>query len=226
MSNSNRLAISLVSIFASLASFTACSKEPEKGAAPAPSASAAPSAMAAAPASASATPAPSASAAEPVVPHDCPKGSTGQGSASKPCEAKGGARLMEVAWTGKTDDKGPQFRVTNKSAITILHGKVAVYFYDKAGKQLDVQDTAATPPKAVPYRTCSGKIFGGVMKPAEKAVITFSCVTKANIPEGTAAIEAEMPMVGFADAADEKKVDFYWRNNDLTPDARKKGGIK
>lgn len=83
-----------------------------------------------------------------------------------------------------------------------------------------------TPPKAVPYRICSGKIFGGVMKPAEKAVITFSCVTKANVPEGTAAIEAEMQSVGFADAADEKKIDFYWKNGDLTPDARKKGGVK
>jgi hypothetical protein len=134
--------------------------------------------------------------------------------------------MMEVAWTGKTDDKGPQFRITNKGTLTILHGKIAVYFYDKAGKQLDVQDTTETPPKAVPYRTCSGKIFGGVMKPAEKAVLTFSCVTKAMIPEGTAAIEAELPMVGFADATDEKKVDFYWRNNDLTPDVRKKGGLK
>lgn len=231
MSNPNRLTLSLLSLVASLASFTACSKEPEKGAGTAASASAAASAATAvAPASASAatpTPAPSESAAAaPVVPHDCPKGSTGEGSFAKPCDAKGSARLMEVAWTGKMDDKGPQFRVTNKSATTIVHGKVAVYFYDKAGKQLDAQDTAATPPKAVPYRTCAGKIFGGVMKPAEKAVITFSCVTKANVPEGTVAIEAEMPMVGFADATDEKKVDFYWRNNDLTPDARKKGGLK
>ena len=132
---------------------------------------------------------------------------------------------MEATWTGKTTDAGPSFRVVNKSPTTILYGKIVAYFYDKAGKQLDVKDTAATPPKAVPYRICSGKIFGGVMKPAEKAVITFSCVTKDNIPEGTAAIEAEMPMVGFSDAT-EKKIDFYWRNNDLTPDARKKGGVK
>jgi hypothetical protein len=231
MSNPNRRAISLLSflpLVASMASLTACDKEPEKGSSPAASASAAASAaMAAAAASATAPAAPSASAAAaPVVPHDCPKGSTGEGSLAKPCEAKGAARMMEVQWTGKTDDKGPQFRVTSKSTLTILHGKVFVYFYDKAGKQLDVQDTAETPPKAVPYRICSGKIFGGVMKPAEKATITFSCVTKANIPEGTAAIEAEMQSVGFADAADEKKIDFYWKNADLTPDARKKGGVK
>jgi hypothetical protein len=34
-----------------------------------------------------------------------------------------------------------------------------------------------------------------------------------------------MPMVGFADASG-KKIDFYWRNNDLAPDVRPKGGIK
>ena len=228
MSNPNRLSLSLLSflpLFASVACLAACDKEAEKSATPTASASAA--AAAAAPAAASASVAPSASAATPpVVPHDCPKGSTGEGSLAKPCEAKGNARMMDVAWTGKTDDKGPQFRVTSKSTLSILHGRVFVYFYDKAGKQLDVQDTAETPPKAVPYRLCSGKIFGGVMKPSEKAVITFSCVTKANIPEGTAAIEAEIQSVGFADAADEKKIDFYWKNADLTPDARKKGQVK
>ena len=31
-----------------------------------------------------------------------------------------------------------------------------------------------------------------------------------------------MQMVGFADASG-KKIDFYWRNNDLAPDARAKG---
>jgi hypothetical protein len=189
------------------------------------SADPAPSSMPAA-ATASATPPPaSASAAAVEPPHDCPKGSTGEGSFAKPCEAKGNARMMEAQWNAKIDDKGPFFKITNKSPSTILYGKIAVYFYDKAGKQLDVQDTAATPPKAVPYRTCSGNIFSGVMKPAEKATIQFSCVKKEHVPEGTAAIEAELQTVGFADATD-KKVDFYWTNKDLTPDARKKGGVK
>ena len=190
-----------------------------KSAEPAPS-----STPAAATGSAPSPPA-SASAAAVEPPHDCPKGSTGEGSFAKPCEAKGNARMMEAQWNGKTDDKGPFFKIANKSPSTILYGKIAVYFYDKAGKQLDVQDTAATPPKAVPYRTCSGNIFSGVMKPAEKATIQFSCVKKEHVPEGTAAVEAELQTVGFADASD-KKVDFYWTNKDLTPDARKKGGVK
>jgi hypothetical protein len=198
-----------------------CSKD-DSTPRPATSADAEPAVTAEASAPSSA-PTPSATAAAP--PHDCPKGSSGEGSFAKPCEAKGNARLMEVAWTGKTDDKGPHFRVTNKAAQVILYGKIAVYFYDKAGKQLDVPDDSVTPAKTVPFRTCSGNFFGGVMKAGEKAVLTFSCVAKKHVPEGTAAIEAEMQSVGFADAT-EKKADSYWRNNDLTPDVRKKGGVK
>ena len=40
-----------------------------------------------------------------------------------------------------------------------------------------------------------------------------------------AVIEAEMQVVGFADAS-EKKADTYWKNTDITPDTRKKGGVK
>lgn len=207
----------------------ACSKDEEtKGSPAAASASAAAAAVPATsvPEAASAVP-PAASAAASAAPRtDCPKGSAGPGTFKAPCEAKGNARLMEVTWTGKNDDKGPHFRVTNKSPRVIVYGKLAVYFYDKAGKQLEVEDTAATPPKKVPYRTCSGNMFSGVMKPGEKAVLTFSCVKAKHVPEGTAAIEAEMQGVGFADASDEKKVDFYWRNNDLVSDVRKKGGAK
>ena len=169
------------------------------------------------------TPPPAPTASAPPV--DCPKGSAGEGSFTKPCDAKGNARMMEVVWTGKTDDKGPSFKVQNKSTQVILYGRIAVYFYDKAGKQLEVKDPSATPPKGKPYHTCGGNMFQGVMKAGEKAVITFSCVSKDNVPDGAVAIEAEMPVVGFADAS-EKKVDAYWRNNDITPDVRKKGGVK
>ena len=130
--------------------------------------------------------------------------------------------MMEVTWTGKTDDKGPSFRVVSKAKETILYGKAFSYFYDKAGKQLDVKDAEGKPR---PNKMCFGNMFSGVMKPAEKAVITFSCVKKDHVPEGTAAIEVEMQMVGFADAT-EKKNEYYWRNAELTPDVRPKGGIK
>jgi hypothetical protein len=193
-----------------------CSKD-ESPPAPAPSASAAP------PPSATAPPPPPAPSAAPEPPHDCPTGSSGPGSFTKPCDATGSARMMDVKWK-KTDDKGPSFAITNKSKLVIVYGKIAVYFYDKAGKQLDVQDDS-TPPKARPYHTCSGKFFGGPMNAGEKAVLTFSCVPKSVVPDGTATVEAEMQMVGYGDATG-KKIDFYWRNNDLAPDARPKGGVK
>ena len=198
------------------ASVVACEEKPTASepasAGKKPDASAAPSAPAS-------TPAPSASAPEPR--DDCPEGSEGIGSFDKPCKAEGSARLMEVSWTGKIDDKGPSFRVINKSKLVILYGTIAVYFYDKAKKQLEV--TSGERPR--PRQLCSGKIFAGVMKPDEKAVITFSCVKKDDVPEGTDAIEAEMQTVGFADESG-KGIEFYWRNDDLVPDARPKGGVK
>jgi hypothetical protein len=199
-----------------------CSKEEAKPETPAASASAAPSA------SPDATPpaAPSASAAaEEAEPHhDCPAKSSGVGSFTKPCEAKGSERLMTVKWK-KTDDKGPSFSIKNIGKTTILYGKIVVYFYDKGGNQLDVTDDSGISTKTKPFHTCSGNFFQGVMKPSESAVLTFSCVPKRVVPDGTAVIEAEMQTVGFADAT-EKKIDFYWRNSDLTPNARPKGGVK
>jgi hypothetical protein len=201
-----------------------CSKDENKSA-PAASASAATTPSAAPSASASASAAPSAAAsAVPEPHHDCPANSDGIGSFTKPCEAKGSERIMKVKWT-KTDDKGPSFSIKNTGKITILYGKIAVYFYDKGGKQLDVLDDSETPPKPRPYLTCGGNFFQGVMKPAESATLTFSCVPKGIVPDGTKTIEGEMQMVGFADST-EKKNDFYWRNADLTPNQRPKGGTK
>ena len=205
-----------------------CSKEEAKPeAAPAHSA---PKPLPPPPASEKPAPPPAASdkppAVSPSMPKiECPSGSKGEGVFSSPCEATGNARMMDIVWTGKTDDKGPFFKVTNKSKSVILYGKIAVYYYDKAGKQLDVPPATGSADKAKPFHLCGGNMFGGVMKAGEKAVLQFSCVKKERIPEETKAIEAEMQMVGFADA-NEKGVESYWRNNDLTPEARKKGGVK
>ncbi len=198
------------------ASSAACTETPSPSPAASASAAAPPAVTAPAPSAV-----PTATAAVKV--HDCPAGSTGDGSLAKPCEAKGSARMMDVTWTGKMTDGGPSFRVTNKSPAVILYGKVVAYFYDKAGKQLQVKDAGGGKPH--PHHSCTGNLFGGVMKAAEKAVITFSCIKKENVPEGTAQIEAEMQMVGFADAS-EKKSEYFWKNNDLTPDVRAKGGVK
>jgi hypothetical protein len=195
-----------------------CSKEEPKTEAPAASASAS------TPPPPSAVPSATASAPPPEPHHDCPAGSTGTGNFTQPCEGKGPARLMTVKWT-KTDDKGPNFSIKNTGPTTILYGRLAVYFYDKAGKQILLKDDSETPPKMRPFHTCSGNFFQGVMKPAESATLTFSCVPKKVIPDGTVTIEGEMQMVGFADPS-EKKIDFYWHNGDLTPATRAKGGVK
>ncbi len=159
-----------------------------------------------------------------IPPPECPASCKGEGVFSSPCEATGNARMMDVVWTGKIDDQGPFFNVTNTSDSVILYGKVAVYFYDKAGKQLDVPAASGSSKKPKRFNACAGNMFGGVMKPGQKAALQFSCVKKEHVPEGTKAIEAEMQMVGFADA-NNKGVKCYWRNNDLTPEVRKKGGV-
>ncbi len=216
MSTATKMAMALVTTLAVMG----CSKPDD--ATPAPSVSAA--APAPPPSAAAVVSAVAVASAAPLPPRsDCPKGSAGPGTFDQPCVGKGNARLMEATWTGKTDDKGPQFRVVNKSSLVILFGKIAVYFYDKTGKQLDVKDDDG---KTHPFKTCSGvSLFGGVMKAGEKAVLTFSCVRKESIPDGTAAIEGELQEVGFSDAT-EKKSEFYWKNDDLISDVRKKGGVK
>lgn len=184
-----------------------------------------PSAQAKKAAASASTPAPAPSPTPSKPPVACPEGSTGEGTYDKPCVGSGPSRMMEVTWTGKMDEKGPSFRVVNVSPATILFGKIAVYFYDKAGKQLEVKGTGESADKTKPFHSCSGNMFAGVMKAEEKAVITFSCVKQKHVPEGTKDIEAEMQMVGFADA-DEKQSEYYWQNKDLVPDQRKKGGLK
>jgi hypothetical protein len=166
-------------------------------------------------------PAPSAEPPPAKLRDDCPKGSSGVGTSDKPCLASGDSRMMEVAYTGKTTDEGPKFSIVNKSDNQILFGSLAAYFYDKAGKQLQV--TAGD--KQRPMQPCAGNIFAGVVKPGEKIYMFFSCVKKDQVPAGTVTIEAEVKTVGFADEAG-KKSEYYWSNPDLVPDVRPKGGLK
>ena len=147
--HASKLALAL----AFVALLAGCEEEaPKKPAAVAPSA--------AAPAAPTPTPAPS---AEPPAKlrDDCPKGSSGVGTSAKPCLASGDSRMMEVAYTGKTTDEGPKFSIVNKSNNQILFGSLAAYFYDKAGKQLQV--TEGDKPR--PMQVCSGNIFAGAVKP-------------------------------------------------------------
>jgi hypothetical protein len=49
-------------------------------------------------------------------------------------------------------------------------------------------------------------------------------VKKDDVPKGAVNIEGEITVVGFTDS--EGKNDTYWRNDDLAPEDRPKGGIK
>lgn len=167
-------------------------------------------------------PEPAVSAEPPPKPRDdCPEGSSGIGTSKEPCAGSGTSRMLEVKYSGKTTEKGPKFSVTNLTDKPILHGSISVYFYDKAGKQLDVTSGDKTRPK----QNCSGNIFAGHIQPKEKIWVFFSCVKKEHVPEGTQKIEAEARMVGFADESG-KENEFFWKNADLTPDERPLGGIK
>jgi hypothetical protein len=212
MTSTATLTVALIGVLTA----TGCAQDPPAGGAPS-----------SAPTTTAATTAPAATAtatasAAPVKAADCPEGSSGEGSLTKPCMAKGKDRMMEVTWTGKMTDGGPSFRVHNKAKLDILYGNVVVYFYDKAGKQLELKDSAGKPRQ---NQACAGKIFDGVMKAGEKAVITFSCVKKDHVPDGATAIEAEMQTVGYADNGG-PAISFYWKNPELTPDVRPKGGAK
>ena len=189
--------------------------------------SSATSATATSTATAEAVPPPTATASASAVEeeakpsHPCPEGSEGEGTRKDPCVASGTARIMEVTWMNKITDKGPKFRVKSKAKVPILYGDVRVYFYDAAGKQLEV-DVAGKKKKSV---QCAGNIFAGTVKPAESVALFFSCASKKIVPEGATAIEAELRMAGFPDPSG-KKSDTFWRNDDLTPDDRPKGGVK
>jgi len=181
-----------------------------------------PAAPSASQAAAAPTPTPTPTPPPPPKPReDCPEGSSGIGTSAEPCKGSGDARMMDVKWTGKTENEGPKFSVTNKTKKSILFGSVAAYFYDKKGKQLQVTHGG----KPRPMQLCSGNIFAGAVKPDEKIFVFFSCIKKDHVPEGTAAIEAEIKTVGFADESGEKN-EYYWSNLDLVPDERPKGGIK
>ena len=162
-------------------------------------------------------PPPAPVAQPPKLRDDCPEGSSGVGTQAEPCLGKGDSRMMEVTYTGKTTDEGPKFSIVNKSKNPILFGSLVAYFYDKSGKQLEV--TADGKPR--PMQVCSGRIFAGAVKPGEKIFMFFSCVKKAHIPEGTAAIQAEVKTVGFTDDAGRESI-FYWSNPDLAPEKRPK----
>ena len=132
--------------------------------APSPSASATPPPSASAPGAAVGERTAPRSVRAPEPPHDCPTGSAGPGSFTKPCDAKGSSRMMD----GEVEEDGRQRAILRHhqqvAAGRSCYGKIAVYFYDKAGKQLDVRTTARRPSPARTTRARASS-SAGVMHP-------------------------------------------------------------
>jgi hypothetical protein len=157
-------------------------------------------------------------AAPPKPPEDkpevggiCPAGSTGEGTSSKPCVGKG--RVLEAEWTGKW---GPNamFKITNKTDKKIDFAQACVWYYDKDGKWLKIDNK--------PLPECSSS-SGGVISigPKETKEQGFGH-KEAEAPKGTVKVEMEFNKVGWPGA---KEGDYvYWENDKLDKLNRPLGG--
>jgi hypothetical protein len=151
--------------------------------------------------------APTASATATVAPAaTCPGGSTQDTSG---CKAAGQSRVAILRWNGTFGDATQALMLKSTAAAPLKNGTVALWFYDKAGKRLDVAG-------AKKY-AAAGDAFGGVIKAGGTKVLTFP-LAKAGIPDGAATIEGEVVKATLVnpDGSDGPA----WRNDDLNADER------
>ena len=121
--------------------------------------------------------------------------------------------MVELTWTNKIGER-PEFTLKNISGKTINNISSNVYYYDKAGKVLKVGAL-----ERIPGLTGGFKMAAGESKTKEFGSL------KAEVPAGTAAIEADAWAVQFDTGVFGK--DQYWENLDLSPATnRPKGGVK
>lgn len=102
------------------------------------------------------------------------------------CKGKGMTPPLVAKWTGKVDSffKSPTFEVENTSDKDIHWASAAAYYYDKAGKQIEVE----TKDKKSKYKsyTVNGSNFS--LKPKEKKEISIGWKEDLH-PKDTAKIE-------------------------------------
>lgn len=195
-------------------SLAACGSD---GKAPLASASAAPSASAPAPPAAPTATEDASASATPAAPNPCePLGLQGDGSMKSPCKLEGTPPIT-AKWTGQYkpdfDGEKPSFTVTSTLSVPVNWGNIAIYYYDKNGKQLEVTDKGRTLKK---YWVSGGLLQIGA-KETKEMTMGF---TKDKAPEGTASIEVEIEGYGWTDR---QPVTFF-ENPDLGHDERPKGG--
>jgi hypothetical protein len=114
----------------------------------------------------------------------------GEGSLDRECVLKGKSPF-KAKWTGAYVDsfgrQVPEFEVESSFELEVSWGYVATYYYDKDGKQLELNLDNGY--KAMHnYENGSGLLK---MKPGETKKLGFG-VTKEQVPAGTETIEAEI----------------------------------
>jgi hypothetical protein len=153
------------------------------------------------------------------VPVTCPPGSSGKGTPHEPCLGKG--RWLKSAWTGKLDEPGALFRVTNTLDRRIEFETVHVYYYDRAGHRLPVR-LPGEPASAAAHESTNtaGELFQ--INPQETKEVYLGLPKRA-IPRGTAKVEAEFPRLGFRPEGKDLPLG-YWFNDSLIVTERPLGG--
>jgi len=200
------------------ASSVACSKK-EEGAAPAASSVTTSTSASAAPASLPQKPAGESKCAA----IGC-KG--GDGSFFQKCDCKAAPQDVpfEAKYTGKYHSffKQPEWDVTNKTDKDINWASANVYYYDKAGKQLEatVKDKkdASKDRKFKSYRV-NGSNF--TLKPKETKKITIGFMQE-NAPAGAASLEVVFD--GWCYGASADKESHLCINVERSPDERARAG--
>jgi hypothetical protein len=124
---------------------------------------------------------------------------------------------ITAKWTGEYkpdfDGEKPAFTVTSKLDRAVTWGNVAIYYYDKSGKQLEVTDGGRTYKKFW--------ISGGLLQvPAKGTTELKMGWVKDKAPADTAAIEVEIEGYGFTDV----EPGTFFENPDLGHEDRLKGG--
>lgn len=153
-------------------------------------------------------------------------GCKGEGSFFKKCDCKGKdvKPPLTATWTGKDGsfDK-PAMEVQNLSDQPLHWASVRLYYYDQAGKQLEVtiKGKPEKKTKDTTYKTymMNGSTF--TLKPKEKKTLSFGW-KKDEAPKGTDTIEAVFD--GWCWGEPRDKANEVCVTIDRAPDERPKGG--
>lgn len=160
-------------------------------------------------------PAPAESAAAPAGKCE-PLGCTGAGSFSEMCSCKSASAPITAKFTGSYRFDTPEWEVTNTTDSPLHWGSSAVYYYDKAGKQLSTEIRGT---KYSVHRM-NGSSF--TLKPKETRKITVG-FKKADEPKGVKSIE--LLLDGWCFGTYEDKASHLCVRAPKAPDERAQGAV-